>query len=105
MKDDWLGLNHLLSCAATVHTVRPASSARSSGHLRMAPPQSSSDRPRCCRYQSANALPSPLLLKNTPPMPVTLAIDVLLSAYRSPSPIASNTCRDSSACISRRTPA
>src|SRR4029453_18068238 len=78
MKDDWLGLNHLLVCSATCHTVRPRSSALSSGHLRMAPPKSSSCMPRCSRYQARSAAASPLLLKNTPPTPVTFAIVGLL---------------------------
>src|SRR5687767_11907921 len=74
MNDDVLGLNHLLSFAATCHTVSPLSSAVSSGHLRMAPPKSSSGMPRCFRYHSASAARSPVLLKNTPPTPVTFAI-------------------------------
>src|SRR5512140_2577442 len=74
MNDDVLGLNHLLSFAATLHTVRPPSSALSSGHLRMAPPKSSSVMPRFFRYQSASAALSPELLKNTPPIPVIFAI-------------------------------
>src|SRR5215207_64480 len=77
MKDDVLGLNHLLSLPATCHTVRPRSSALSSGHRRMAPPKSSSGMPRCFRYHAASAALSPVLLKNTPPTPVTLAIDSL----------------------------
>src|SRR5688572_10000603 len=74
MKDDWLGLNHLLSLDAVLQTVRPLSSALSSGHLRIAPPQSSSGIPRCFRYHAASAALSPLLLKKTPPIPVTFAI-------------------------------
>src|SRR5215212_2569823 len=74
MNDDVLGLNHLLSFPATCHTVRPRSSALSSGHLRMAPPKSSSGMPRCFRYHAASAAWSPVLLKNTPPIPVTFAI-------------------------------
>src|SRR5512145_1721879 len=76
MKDASLGLNHWLSFSATCQTVRPPSSARSSGHLRMAPPNGSSDMPRCCRYHATSAALSPLLLKKTPPTPVTLAIVV-----------------------------
>src|SRR5215210_1920597 len=74
MKEELLGLNHLLSFFATCQTVRPRSSAPSSGHLRMAPPKSSSGMPRCFRYHAASAAWSPLVLKNTPPTPVTLAI-------------------------------
>src|SRR5215216_3597253 len=74
MKEELLGLNHLVSFAATCHTVRPRSSAASSGHLRIAPPKSSSGMPRCFRYHAANAALSPLLLKKTPPTPVTFAI-------------------------------
>src|SRR5262245_21679504 len=77
MKDEVLGLNHLLSLPATCQTVSPRSSALSSGHLRIAPPKSSSGRPRCFWYHAAKAALSPLLLKNTPPTPVTLAIDPL----------------------------
>src|SRR5687768_2314139 len=79
MKDDVLGLNHLLSFPATCHTVSPRSSALSSGHLRMAPPNSSSGIPRCFWYQAASAALSPVLLKNTPPTPVTFAIVSLLA--------------------------
>src|SRR5262249_17235967 len=68
------GLNHLLSPFATCQTVIPPSPAWSSGHLRMAPPKSSSFMPRCFSYQAARALWSPLTLKKTPPIPVTLAI-------------------------------
>src|SRR5687768_11727275 len=74
MNEELLGLNHLLSFPATCHTVRPLSSALSSGHLSIAPPKSSSGIPRCFRYHAANAPLSPLLLKKTPPIPVTLAI-------------------------------
>src|SRR5688500_15046274 len=74
MKDEVLGLNHLLSLPATLHTVRPRSSAVSFGHLRMAPPQSSSGMPRCVQYHAASAALSPVLLMNTPPSPVTFAI-------------------------------
>src|SRR4029077_4653980 len=74
MKEDLLGLNHWLSFPATCHTVRPRSSALSSGHLRMAPPKSSSARPRCFRYHAASAALLPLLLKKTPPIPVIFAI-------------------------------
>src|SRR3982751_2315725 len=74
MNEDWLGLNHLLSFAARCHTVRPRSSALSSGHLRMAPPKSSTGMPRCFRSHAASAALSPLLLKKTPPIPVTFAI-------------------------------
>src|SRR6266853_4416321 len=82
MKEDLLGLNHWLSFSATCHTVRPRSSALSSGHLRIAPPKSSSDMPRCCRYHAASAVLSPLLLKKTPPTPVTFAIVPLLLLSR-----------------------
>src|SRR2546423_3638196 len=78
MKEDLLGLNHWLSFSATCHTVRPRSSALSSGHLRIAPPKSSSDMPKCFRYHAASAALSPLLLKKTPPTPVILAIVALL---------------------------
>src|SRR6266550_287637 len=81
MKEASLGLNHLLSFFATCHTVRPRSSALSSGHLRIAPPKSSSDMPKCGRYQAARAALSPLLLKKTPPTPVTFAIVPLLLWY------------------------
>src|SRR5688572_28324296 len=80
MNDDVLGLNHLLSFPATCHTVRPPSSALSSGHLRMAPPKSSSGMPRCFRYHAASAALSPVLLKNTPPTPVILAMSPFLLA-------------------------
>src|SRR3989442_11403549 len=78
MKEDLLGLNHWLSFSATCHTVRPRSSALSSGHLRIAPPKSSRDMPKCFRYHAASAALSPLLLKKTPPTPVTFAITRLL---------------------------
>src|SRR6185436_20129563 len=81
MKEDLLGLNHWLSFPATCHTVRPLSSALSSGHRRIAPPKSSSGRPKCFRYHAASAALSPLLLKNTPPTPVTLAIVALLDVW------------------------
>src|SRR5262245_53443677 len=83
MKEDLLGLNHWLSFPATCHTVRPRSSALSSGHLRIAPPQSSSVRPRCFRYHAASAAPSPLLLRKTPPIPVIFAIAGLSICHRS----------------------
>src|SRR6266566_5166248 len=83
MKEDLLGLNHWLSFAATCHTVRPRSSAKSSGHLRIAPPKSSSDMPKCFRYHAARAALSPLLLKKTPPIPVIFATVALLLS-RSP---------------------
>src|SRR5256885_1526426 len=78
MKEDLLGLNHWLSFSATCHTVRPRSSALSSGHLRIAPPKSSSGMPKCFRYHTASAALSPLLLKKTPPTPVIFAIVALL---------------------------
>src|SRR5437762_1773201 len=81
MKEASLGLNHLLSFFATCHTVRPRSSALSSGHLRIAPPKSSSDMPKCFRYHAVSAALSPLLLKKTPPTPVTFAIVVLLPVW------------------------
>jgi hypothetical protein len=77
MKDELLGLNHLLSDLATLQTVSPLSSALSSGHLRIAPPQSSSAIPRCFLYHAASAALSPVLLKKTPPIPVTFAIETL----------------------------
>src|SRR3954471_11927278 len=82
MKDDSLGLNHLLSLPARCQTVTPRSSALSSGHLSTAPPQSASGMPRCCWYHEANAALSPLLLRNTPPMPVIFAIVVSCPVYR-----------------------
>src|SRR2546426_4800876 len=78
MKEDLLGLNHWLSFPATCHTVRPWSSALSSGHLRIAPPKSSSVMPKCFRYHAASAALSPVLLKKTPPTPVIFAIVTLL---------------------------
>src|SRR6478752_4090868 len=78
MKEDSLGLNHLLSFSAMCHTVRPRSSALSSGHLRIAPPKSSSAMPKCFRYHAASAALSPLVLKKTPPIPVTFAILALV---------------------------
>src|SRR5258708_39026645 len=78
MNEDLLGLNHLLSFSATCHTVRPRSSALSSGHLRIAPPKSSSRMPKCVRYHAASAALSPLVLKKTPPTPVIFAIAALL---------------------------
>src|SRR5882762_4521552 len=78
MKEDLLGPNHWLSFSATCHTVRPRSSALSFGHLRIAPPKSSSCMPRCFRYHAASAALSPLLLKKTPPTPVIFAIVTLL---------------------------
>src|SRR5450631_1546877 len=79
MKEDLLGPNHWLSLSARCQTVRPRSSALSSGHLRTAPPKSSSCMPKCFRYHAASAALSPLLLKKTPPIPVTFAIVALLS--------------------------
>src|SRR6266850_4056499 len=81
MKEDRLGLNHWLSFPATCHTVRPRSSALSSGHLRIAPPKSSSVMPKCLRYHAASAALSPLLLKKTPPTPVIFAIVALLPTW------------------------
>src|SRR6185436_14100774 len=78
MKEDLLGLNHWLSLSATCHTVRPRSSALSSGHLRIAPPKSSSGMPKCFRYHAASAALSPLLLKKTPPTPLIFAIVALI---------------------------
>src|SRR4051812_34657988 len=77
MNDDGLGLNHLLSLPATCHTVRPPSFAASSGHLSIAPPKSSSANPKCFLYHAAKAAWSPLLLKKTPPIPVTFAMSRL----------------------------
>src|SRR3954464_3084566 len=84
MNDDSLGLNHLLSFPARCQTVTPRSSALSSGHLSTAPPQSASGMPRCCWYHEANAALSPLLLRNTPPIPVIFAIVVSCPVYRLP---------------------
>src|SRR3954463_16279070 len=91
MNEDVLGLNHLLSFAATCHTVRPRSSAVSFGHLRMAPPKSSSGMPRCFEYHAASSALSDVLLKKTPPIPVTFAMVPLLSfdpAYGAPGTVA-----------------
>src|SRR6478672_11840984 len=74
MKADSLGLNQSLSRSATCQTVTPRSPVLSSGHLKIAPPNSSSESPRWSRYQAARAPRSVLDLKKTPPMPVTLAI-------------------------------
>src|SRR5215210_7290290 len=93
MKEELLGLNHLLSFFATCQTVRPRSSALSSGHLRIAPPKSSSGMPRCFRYHAASAALSPLLLENTPPIPVTFAIVRLLLCVRRHTPCYSS-CRN-----------
>src|SRR4029077_1319938 len=98
MKEDLLGLNHWLSFPATCHTVRPLSSALSSGHLRIAPPKSSSDMPKCFRYHAASSALSPLLLKKTPPTPVIFAIVALLAvyllgSYRIPTPPEPNSSR------------
>src|SRR4051812_15030862 len=76
MKDDSLGLNHLLSFDARCQTVTPRSSAVSSGHRSTAPPHSASGMPRCRWYHEANAALSPLLLRKTPPIPVIFAIVV-----------------------------
>src|SRR6266850_7262975 len=84
MKEDLLGLNHWLSFSARCHTVRPRSSALSSGHLRIAPPKSSSDMPKCCRYHAASVALSPSLLKKTPPTPVIFAIVALLLSRPAP---------------------
>src|SRR5215203_2973371 len=73
MNEEALGANHWLSRPATLHTVRPLSSALSSGHFRIAPPHSSRERPRCFWYQAARALGS-FTLKKTPPMPVMRAM-------------------------------
>src|SRR5437899_815574 len=86
MKEDLLGLNHWLSFPATCHTVRPWSSALSSGHLRIAPPKSSSVMPKCFRYHAASAALSPVLLKKTPPTPVIFAIVTLLPIPLSQAP-------------------
>src|SRR5262245_26976754 len=82
MKEALLGLNHLVSPSATCHTVRPRSPALSSGQRRMAPPKSSSGMPRCFSYHAARSVLLPLLLKKTPPIPVTLAIVVSQSLSR-----------------------
>src|SRR5436190_6614039 len=73
MKSAVLGPNQSVSFSATCHTVTPRSSALSSGQRRIAPPKSSRRRPRCAAYHAASALWSLLVLKNTPPMPVTRA--------------------------------
>src|SRR4051812_12758304 len=100
MKEDLLGLNHLLSFAATCHTVRPRSSALSSGHLRIAPPKSSSGMPKCFRYHAASAALSPVLLKNTPPTPVTLPI-VPLQSIASGQVKSSDNHREGTSCLPR----
>src|SRR5690242_7603850 len=74
MKDALLGANHWLSCFATCHAVTPPSEPLSSGHLSAAPPHGSSGIPRFFWYQAARALGSPVLLKKTPPIPVTFAM-------------------------------
>src|SRR5688572_20769942 len=74
MKEELLGLNHLLSLAAVCQTVMPPSPALSSGHLRSEPPHSSNLSPRYFSYHAASAFWSPVLLKKTPPIPVTLAM-------------------------------
>src|SRR5262245_10067366 len=78
MKLEVLGLNQFDSRSATCQTVTPRSWARSSGHLKIAPPQSSSARPKLSLYQAARRLWSDVDLKNTPPIPVTRAIDASL---------------------------
>src|SRR5687767_4326244 len=82
MKEESLGLNHLLSLSARCHTVSPLSSALSSGHLSTAPPQSSSGRPKCFLYHAASAALSPLHFKKTPPIPVIFAITAPYSLRR-----------------------
>src|SRR4051812_9975730 len=74
MKLDALGLNHSLLFSATCQTVRPRSSALSSGHFKIAPPHASSANPRWRAYQAASCLGSDVDLKNTPPIPVILAM-------------------------------
>src|SRR5215468_2918858 len=74
MKLEVLGLNHFDSRSATCQTVRPPSPALSSGHFRIAPPHSSSARPRLSLYHVASRLWSDVDLKNTPPIPVTRAM-------------------------------
>src|ERR1700683_1256494 len=74
MKLDSLGLNHFVLGSATCHAVTPLSSALSSVHSRPQPPQSSSLMPRCFLYHSRRARSSVFALKNTPPIPVILAI-------------------------------
>ncbi len=75
MKLDSLGLNQFDAGAATCHAVAPSSSARSSGQRSTPPPQLSSFKPRCVWYHSRNARSSVFALMNTPPIPVTLAMD------------------------------
>ena len=60
----------------------PWSSAWSSGHRRMAPPQGSSGMPRCSLYQAASRVLSVVDLKKTPPMPVTRAMRARYHANR-----------------------
>src|ERR1700712_2538545 len=74
MNEDSLGLNHLESALAVLHTVRPPSRAASSVHFSIDPPQLSRLRPRCFSYHAARSAPLPALLRNTPPIPVTLPI-------------------------------
>src|SRR6185295_700757 len=81
MKLDSLGLNHWLFFSATVQTVRPRSSALSSGHFKIAPPHSSSCNPRCRAYQAASCVWSDLDLKKTPLIPVTLAMEDSLALH------------------------
>src|SRR5262245_63277018 len=81
MKLNVLGLNHFASRSATCPTVTPRSFARSSGHFRMAPPHSSSARPKLSRYQAARRSWSDVDLKKTPPIPVTRAIAISSSVF------------------------
>src|SRR5436190_11060087 len=74
MKLDSLGANHLLSGAAVDQTVIPPSTFASSVQLMIEPPQSSNLSPRLSRYQATRASLFLVLLKNTPPIPVTFAI-------------------------------
>src|SRR5438045_3688812 len=74
MKLDSLGANHLLSGAAVDHTVIPPSNCASSVQLMIDPPQSSNLSPRLSLYHAMRASLSFVLLKNTPPIPVTFAI-------------------------------
>src|SRR5690348_2464413 len=74
MKDAVDGANHLVLGSATCQTVTPSSPARSFGHFNIAPPHDSRGMPRCFWYHAARALWSFVLLKNTPPIPVTFAI-------------------------------
>src|SRR5687767_1215051 len=83
MKLEVLGLNHWLFFSATCQTVRPPSLALSSGHLRIPPPQDSNWIPRFLPYHSASFLWSPVDLKNTPPIPVTLAMREVFHTIRS----------------------